>query len=213
MTRATISQLPPELKEALQSCRAWTPDCPVALSRLSLISSICYVDFNCVEHQDGELVVLDMVAPEVVQIFHELHQQQFPIAKMRSIHHYQGNDDLSMADNNTSCFCHRPIEGSSNPSMHSLGLAIDINPLQNPFVAFEPGNEHNPVIHPKASWQYLNRHNQKPGMVEAVVSIFARHGFTRWGGSWTTPIDYHHFEVPRIAAEKLVGMNPADGRR
>lgn len=109
-----------------------------------------------------------------------------------------------MADNNTSCFCHRPIEGSTIPSMHSYGLAIDINPVQNPFITFEPGNEHNPIIEPKEGWQFLNRHNQKPGMVEDVVSLFAEQGFVRWGGTWTTPIDFHHFEIPLNQAQRLI---------
>ncbi len=213
MAQATISQLPDDLAHAMQSCGAWTPDCPVPLARLSLISSIPYVDFDDKEHSDGELVVLDAVATQVASFFHQLHQRRFPIAKIRSIHHYQGSDELSMADNNTSCFCHRPIEGSSLASMHSYGLAIDINPVQNPFITFEPGNEHQPTIQPKEGWQYLNRHNQKPGMVEDIVPLMAEHGFFRWGGTWTTPIDFHHFEVTRTIAESLVRMDPADGRR
>ncbi|MBX9879272.1 MAG: M15 family metallopeptidase [Candidatus Obscuribacterales bacterium] len=204
MTQATISQIPPDFAAALQSCGAWSPDCPIPLTRLCLISSIPYVDFSNVEHNDGELVVLDVVAPRVAQIFHELYQRRFPIAKIRSIHHYQGNDELSMSDNNTSCFCHRPIEGSDKASMHSYGLAIDVNPVQNPFITFEPGNEHNPIIQPKESWQYLNRHNQKPGMVEGIVTVFAEHGFIRWGGSWTTPIDFHHFEIADDQAQTLL---------
>lgn len=201
---STISSLSEELKAAMIAANAWSLDCPIPLERLSLISDIRYVDFAGLECTDGELVVLDAVASSVRSLFNELYNRRFPIARMRLLHHYSGDDILSMEDNNTSCFCHRPIEGSSTPSMHSYGVAIDINPLQNPFVTFKPGNEHNPIIQPKAGWEYLNRHNQKPGMVESIVALFAEHDFVRWGGSWTTPIDFHHFEIPLSEAQALL---------
>lgn len=203
---ATITPLSEQLKSAMIAANVWQPDCPVPLDRLSLISEIQYVDFSGLERDNGELVVLDVVAHSVESLFAQLFVRRFPIARMRLMHHYNGNDVLSMEDNNTSCFCHRPIEGSLMPSMHSYGVAIDINPLQNPFVTFEPGHEHNPIIQPKAGWQYLNRHNQKPGMVEDAVLVFSRHGFNRWGGSWTTPIDFHHFEIPMSEVQALLAF-------
>ena len=213
MTLATISALPEELLTAMKGAQVWASGCPVPLERLSYLSSICYFDFSGKEHNDGELVVLDVVAPLVADIFGILHQKRFPISHLRSMHHYNADDLLSMADNNTSCFCHRPIEGSLIPSMHSFGLAIDLNPVQNPFIIFEPEKENQPTIYPREGWQFINRHNQKPGMVEDIVAIMAQHGFFRWGGRWTTPIDYQHFEVPRTIGELLLAMDIADGRR
>lgn len=209
----TTSPLPENLASAMIAAKVWTPDCPVPLQRLSLLSTITYVDLVGVEHTDGEIVVLDVVAPQVARIFDSLYTQRFPITNLRSMHYYQASDELSMEANNSSCFCHRPIEGSAVPSMHSYGLAIDINPLQNPFISFEPGAEDHPSVKPKDGWQFINRHNQKPGMVESIVPLMANNGFFRWGGRWTTPIDFHHFEVPHAIGELLITMTNADGRR
>lgn len=188
----------------MKATNVWTAKCPVPLDRLSLVTSINYVDFAGKDRNDGELMVLDVVAPSVVSLFQSLYERRFAIHQIRCAHHFQGDDLQSMSENNTSAFCDRPIEGTAMPSLHSYGLAIDINPVQNPIVVFPPGHEHMPAIQPESGWEYLNRANRKPGMVEDLVLVMAQHGFTRWGGSWTTPIDYHHFEVPRHIAEQLV---------
>jgi len=188
----------------------WTPACPVALERLASVT-INYVDFSGQEHDDGEIVVLDVVADSVKAIFDELFKLRFPIAQIRSVHNYSGDDELSMADNNSSCFNQRPIEGTDIVSIHSYGLAVDLNPAQNPYVIFdeEAGTA---KIYPKQGWSYLNRHNRKVGMVEEVVDIFAQHGFSIWGGRWTTPIDLHHFQTSRGLAEILARISHEDGK-
>lgn len=203
------SKLPTDLIEQLQSKNIWQPACPVDLNRLSLVT-VEYRDFDGVAHGDGELIVMDAVAPRVTRIFDELYQQDFPIQKIRSLHHYDGDDDRSMADNNTSCFNFRPIAGGKTVSIHGYGLAIDVNPLQNPYLTIKE-LEGIANIHPPAGWSFLNRGNQKPGMIEPVVQLFADHGFTIWGGRWTTPIDYHHFQTPRVVAELLCAMDEAEG--
>jgi len=207
-----ISPLPDELIKQMQSKNIWQPDCPVPLERLSLVT-IKFVDFENQIHEDGQLIVLDAVAPRVEQIFSTLFEQKFPIAKIKSLHHYDGDDDRSMADNNTSCFNYRRILGSKTVSMHGYGVAIDVNPLQNPYLTFEDDKPGIANIHPPAGWEFLNRKNQKPGMIEPIISIFESNGFTVWGGSWTTPIDYHHFQPPRIVAELATGMKPDDAAR
>jgi len=207
----TIRDLPVDLSAAMKDKRIWQPDCPVAMDRLALVT-VRYIDFDGVRHDDGELVVLDAVAPRVHQTFERLLELNFPINKIKSLHHYDGDDDKSMADNNSSAFNFRPIAGSKTVSMHGYGLAIDVNPLQNPFLTFDEtvGTAN---IHPSAGWQFINRHNQTPGMIEPVVSVFAENGFVVWGGSWTTPIDYHHFQPPRMVADLLVVLSREDGIR
>ncbi len=203
--------LPKELVTAMASTGVWKEGSPVPLERLSLVRT-SYFDFDGSEHHDGEIIVLDSAAHHASTAFRILHAEKFPIAKMRSLHHYNANDEASMTDNNTSCFCDRPIEGTDLTSLHSYGLAIDLNPLQNPFIYFdEPRGT--AAIHPQQGWEFLNRHNKKPGMIEDVVSIFAEQGFFIWGGRWTTPIDFHHVQPPRGVAELLMLMNVEQGHK
>ena len=102
-----------------------------------------------------------------------------------------------MQANNSSCFNFRKIDGSDLLSMHSYGLAIDINPVQNPFIQ-------NGTILPLAGKEYLERELIRKGMVEPIINIFNKYGFTVWGGDWTTPRDYHHFQYPRDQIELLI---------
>lgn len=208
---SSINSLDSDLAMQMRRHGIWQEDCPLPLNRLCTIQ-IRYVDFEGARHDDGQMVALDTAAPLIANIFERLFQENFPIAKLRSVHHYAGNDEDSMADNNSSCFSHRPIEGTSLASLHSYGLAIDLNPLQNPFVVFDE-EKGTACFHPSKGWEFNNRHNQKPGMVEKVVEIFAENGFFVWGGKWTTPIDYHHFQTPRGMAELLTLMDPSDGMR
>ncbi|MBX9668838.1 MAG: M15 family metallopeptidase [Candidatus Obscuribacterales bacterium] len=207
---SSIFRIPEQLDIQMRSTQIWRPECPVHIDRLARVP-VEFIDFESVVHRDGEIIVFDAVAERVSRIFQALFEMRFPIHRARSLHHYQGDDDLSMADNNSSCFNFRPIAGSSTVSMHGYGLALDINPLQNPFVRFDE-KEGTARISPLDGWQYLNRRNQKPGMVESIVQLFADNGFNVWGGSWTTPIDYHHFQPPRMVANILADLNLEEGR-
>ncbi len=188
---------------------------PVGCDRLSVVR-FPYVDFSGVHHDDGEIMVLAAVAPEVGQLFRRLHQRGFPLAHARLIDHYHGDDAASMQDNNTSAFNNRQITGGGPPSLHAYGLAIDINPLQNPFV--QPDRQGVVRVSPPAATNYLNRLAAKPGkparpgMAESVKALFAEYGFTVWGGYWDAPIDYQHFQFSRGFAEKLAAL-PAPAAR
>jgi D-alanyl-D-alanine carboxypeptidase len=118
---------------------------------------------------------------------------------------YDGDDDASMADNNTSAFNDRTIKGSASQSLHAYGLAIDLNPLQNPFVA--RGGK-TAQVEPTAGGEYLDRSNPRNGMAESVIEIFADHGFLIWGGGWRNPIDYQHFQVDRRLAKEVSADPP-----
>jgi len=207
---ATISPIPTEMANEMKAKGVWREGCPVSLDCLSLVT-VPYIDFEGTFHPDGEIVVLSSVAPQVASVFDALLAQKFPIAKMRPLHHYDGDDEASMADNNTSCFNYREMIGTGSLSMHSYGLAVDLNPQQNPYLVFEKGKEERPTIYPPAGWEFLNRHNQKTGMVEPIAELFADRGFVVWGGRWTTPIDYHHFQVPRGMATLLPILSVEDG--
>jgi hypothetical protein len=170
---------------------SWRPGCPVEPAQLRRVD-VDHIGFDGQTHR-GELIVHQDLVPEVIAIFEQLYRLGFPIEKIRTVDHYPGADDeLSMADNNTSAFNCRGIPGSDQWSPHAYGRAIDVNPLLNPCVyaggAFAPQN----------AAAYLDRGRTDPGLLhdgDPAVRVFTDRGW-RWGGAWTTPLDYQHFERP-----------------
>lgn len=138
----------------------------------------------------GELIINRRVADDVVEIFQELYEAKFPIDKIKIIDEYDASDELSMLDNNTSAFCYREVAGSDGKlSKHSYGIAIDINPIQNPYVK-------NNVVLPESGKTYLDRANVRKGMIvegDICYDAFKQRGWT-WGGEWNSLKDYQHFE-------------------
>lgn len=191
-------------------------DSPVPCSRLRIVY-FSYLGFDGKTHHDGEIMVLDAVADSVRGIFEELLQRRFPLARARLMHHYHGDDAASMRDNNSSSFNHRSLTGGGPLSLHAYGLAIDINPVQNPYIALNE-NGHASVA-PESGVRYLNRTAQRPGkaarhgLAEEAVQVFARHGFPVWGGDWDNPIDYQHFQVSRRLAERLLDLPPDQAQK
>lgn len=209
-TTFEISNLADTRKTQLKELKIWHDACPVSLDRLKLIN-FSYYDFNGNEQHDGELVILDAAAKRALHIFKELHALKFPIAKAHPMEHYKGNDEDSMADNNTSCYNCREITGGGGlPSIHAYGLAIDVNPVQNPFISFEEKGVCATKILPALAKDYINRTNLRPGMAEKIVELFKNNGFTIWGGKWNTPIDWQHFQPPRTLAQLLATMSSVD---
>ena len=203
-----IESLSADSKKIMTAKGVWKDQCPVSLNRLRIFN-FPYYDFNSIEHYDGKIVILDVVVNRVANIFKELHALKFPIYKAEVIENYNGDDEASMADNNSSCFNCREIVGGGLPSLHSYGLAIDINPIHNPYIMLEDStNKKRGIIKilPAAGYDYLNRTNIRPGMVEPIVPIFAKNGFPVWGGKWNTPIDWQHFQPSRAMAQLLALM-------
>lgn len=150
-----------------------------------------YIDFDGNTCQ-GELIVNESVADEVTEIFKELFNASYPIEKIRLIDDYNGDDNASMEDNNTSCFNYRNIDGQNTLSDHSLGIAIDINPLYNPYVRKNMGDRN---ILPANGTAYADRSMDFPHKItkdDICYKIFTSHGW-KWGGEWDSPIDYQHF--------------------
>lgn len=141
--------------------------------------------------QRGALVVNRDVVDDVIAIFADLLRQRYPIATMRTVDNYPGaEDELSMRDNNTSAFNCRPLPGSTAWSLHAYGRAVDVNPLINPYID-KAGD-----LQPATARQYLDRTRDEPGLLRAgspAVAAFTDRGW-RWGGAWSDPIDYQHFE-------------------
>jgi hypothetical protein len=125
-----------------------------------------------------------------VTVFGRLFTARFPILRMERIDRYGGDDNASMSANNTSSFNCREIAGGGPYSIHSWGKAIDINPVENPYVK-------GGVVLPPTGTSYLDREHVRPGMIvdgDLVVQAFADIGFS-WGGHWERLLDYQHFEV------------------
>lgn len=200
---------------SLRSTGVWDETCPIPLKRLRIVKAK-YWDFKGRSHANGEIMTLDAAAPYVMKIFDDLYEKKFPISKMVLMDVYRGDDNLSMDDNNTSCFNHRPIEGSKKLSLHAYGLAIDINPIQNPYITFPYKDPAIAIYNPHAGRQYANRLQNRPdkpfryGMVEQIKDVFSHYGFPIWGGNWDSPIDYHHFQVSRLLAELLAEMESTE---
>ncbi|MCM1156268.1 MAG: M15 family metallopeptidase [Roseburia sp.] len=157
--------------------------------------SVLYYDFNG-EPQSGELICNKGIAQDLVEIFYELYQNEYQIEKIRLIDEYQGDDTASMADNNTSCFNYRVVDGTTSLSKHALGCAIDINPFYNPYVVFNRGENGETYISPAGSEIYADRSREFPYKIDEndlCYRLFKKHGFV-WGGNWNSCKDYQHFQ-------------------
>lgn len=145
----------------------------------------------------GEMVVNKAIADDVIEIMQELFLAAYPIEKMRLVDYYDADDEKSMTDNNSSAFNWRYIKGSTKLSNHSTGMAVDINPLYNPYYLSRRGRE---TIQPQSGKPYLDRTSDYPYKMEVgdlCYELFSSHGFI-WGGDWESPKDYQHFEKPSL---------------
>jgi hypothetical protein len=187
---------------------------PVPCARLRIVEFAHY-DFDG-EVRKGELVVIDAIAENVRQLAEELYRKRFPITKAVSIDAYDGDDDRSGKDDNTSAFNHRMTYRSPTISLHSYGAAIDINPSRNPYITLEKDGKI--TVEYPASRAHMNRARVRPGKpnrlgyAEDVVDDFARHGFTSWGGDDDNPVNYQHFQLPRTLGVKLSEKAPSEAR-
>jgi hypothetical protein len=198
----------PALCAEMRSHHVMSSGAPVGCDRLRVVR-FDYIGFDDLLHDDGEIMVMDAVADQVHDSFAALRKLEFRIERAQLINRYDGDDDRSMADNNTSAFNHRTVLGTRSLSMHAYGLAVDINPKHNPYV--ERGPQGRAAVYPPAGAKYLDRSKYAPeqrlrlGMAEAAIDVFADHGFLVWGGHWRNP-DYQHFQVSRMLAGKLARL-------
>lgn len=179
-----------DIKERIYGL-SYKTDCTIPYEDLRYIS-VRYYDFDN-QVQTGEIICNKAIAQDLVEIFYELYCNEYQIDKIRLVDEYQADDDLSCADNNTSCFNFRTVDGTATLSKHAQGLAIDINPFQNPYVTYPNGKER---ISPAGSEPYADRSSGLPHIItenDLCYRLFTAHGFT-WGGHWKTLKDYQHFQ-------------------
>jgi hypothetical protein len=199
------NSIPPDLAARMRGL-SWHEGCPVPIESLRLLH-VKYLGFDGTE-QIGQIVVHEILANEVLNIFREILEAGFPIERMQTIENYSGSDELSMAANNSSAFnCRANTTTGRGFSKHSYGFAIDINPIHNPYAkpqvdiagklvhpidgSFDP-----PRVEPEAGRAFLDRREPKPGMIlkeNAVYRAFTSRGWI-WGGEFEGRTDYQHFE-------------------
>ena len=186
----TKSEITEPVKQRINGL-SYKADCTVPYSDLRYLV-VSYVDFNG-EDKTGEIICNKAIADDLLDIFKNLYAARYQIDKIRLVDEYMADDDLSCADDNTSCFNYRTVQGSTNLSKHALGLAIDINPFYNPYVTYPGGKIR---ITPPGSEKYADRSAAFPHKIDKndlAYKEFTAHGFT-WGGDWKNLKDYQHFQ-------------------
>lgn len=176
-----------------EAVRKWAPPW---IKRKQSIVDVLYYSFDGMIHK-GQVVMDERLTGDIRKVFNVALETRFPVQSVIPISHDKfhrngkyNSDGASMKLNNTSCFNYRRATGSKNLSMHSYGYAIDINPVQNPYIKKRTVFPHGAVYDPR-----------KPGTLTRdcpVVKTFISLGWT-WGGNWKSLKDYQHFEkvLPR----------------
>ncbi|HUF01709.1 MAG TPA: M15 family metallopeptidase [Gaiellaceae bacterium] len=183
--RGTISRI-----DAAQAKRmtgvSWRRGCPVPLRDLRLLR-LSHWGFDG-RRRTGRLVVHRDVARDLVTVFRRLYQARFPIRRMVPVDAYGASDFRSIEADNTSAFNCRFVEGTHRWSEHAYGRAIDVNPIENPYVSGGRTSH-------RASIPYVDRSRRRPGMAvegSVLVRAFDAIGWG-WGGRWSGVKDYQHF--------------------
>ncbi len=151
---------------------------------------ILFYDFEN-EVQEGEIICNKAIRDDLLEVFQELYEAKYQLCSVRLVDDFDANDEMSMEANNTSCFNYREIRDTGVLSRHGLGLAIDINPLNNPCVI---GDSYEPLT----AGEFVDRSkdfDHKIDEDDLAYKLFTEHGFF-WGGSWKSVKDYQHFEIP-----------------
>jgi len=171
--------------------RSYRKDCTTERSSLAYVH-ILHKDAEG-NVKEGEIVCSRKIAGDLLDIFRTLYDKNYPIEKVCLVDDYEGDDEASMADNNSSCFNFRTVPGKTKLSRHAYGRAIDINPLYNPYIHMRNGEK---VIEPENGAMYADRSRDFPYKItegDLCWRLFTEHGFT-WGGSWNSSKDYQHFQ-------------------
>ena len=190
--QAYIYDISPNLKKKMIKDNSWRKGCPVDTIDLRYLK-LTHINFDG-KDTVGELIVHKNISDNMVSVMKELYTIGYPINQMRLVSEFKGNDWQSIEAGNTSAFNCRKATGSKKWSKHSYGRAIDINPIENPYVS------RNGYISHKASIKYKKRrHIEDTPSDRAVLLkndkatlIFKKYGFT-WGGDWKSVKDYQHF--------------------
>ena len=183
----------PDSVWALMQGKSWHKELPCPPRETLAYLTVPFRDFAG-KNQLGELIVTKSQAKNVVAIFDKIYDSnEFRIEKMKLVDVYNGDDDASTADNNTSAFNCRYVAKTKLLSSHARGTAIDINPVQNPYVVFKSGKPVKPD-------PYDEKNERKASVVGLIVEggvvdkAFAAQKWA-WGGRWKSKKDFQHFSA------------------
>ena len=175
--------------------KSYKKGCPLPLDELRYLH-VLHKDLSG-KTLEGELICNVKIAEPLIDIFTKLYAENYPIEKIRLIDEYDADDELSMRDNNSSCFNFRYVSFTNRISLHGYGLAVDINPLYNPYIKTVDGKK---IIAPDNSADFEDRAKNFPYKItedDLCCKLFAAHGFI-WGGNcWDDEKDYQHFFIER----------------
>jgi hypothetical protein len=187
--KGSIERIDADLRERMTGS-SWRRGCPVPLRNLRLLR-VNHRGFDGKTHR-GYLVVHADASREILGVMRKLFERRFAIRRMRLVDAYGADDHRSMNADNTSAFNCREVAGSPGVwSQHAYGRAIDVNPIENPYVT---SGGH---VSPPAGRPFADRSRHRKGMINRrgfVVKAFARAGW-KWGGNWYGTKDYQHFSA------------------
>ena len=184
----SIAPISPALARQMAGV-SWRRGCPVLLSELRVVT-VTHHGFDGADYE-GTLIVNSDVAPAILRVLRRLYGEGFPIRRMAPVDAYGGSDYRSIEADNTSAFNCRFVDGTRRYSEHAYGRAVDINPIENPYVTTAGTTSH------RASRPYVRRLPFRPGMAaegRALVRAFDAIGW-EWGGRWSGAGDYQHFSA------------------
>ena len=196
-----VSRIDPAIFARIKG-RSYKEDCTLPLEDLRYLR-LLHKDLTG-ETLLGEMICNAAIAADIIDIFQTLYKENYPIEKIRLVDEYNADDEGSMEDNNSSCFNFRRISHTTKVSKHGLGVAVDINPLYNPYIKYVEGKR---ILEPATAEKYLNRDLSFPYKIDEnslCCKLFIKHGF-EWGGNWTDRKDYQHFELPDRVMQAMYG--------
>ena len=182
-----VSQPIPETIKARMQGKSMKDNATIGYDQLRYLT-LPYYDFSGTIRK-GEVVCNKAIAHDLLCIFRALFTREYPLCSVRLVDDFDADDETSMRANNTSCFNYRNVPGTNALSRHALGMAIDINPLQNPYIK---GSR----VYPATATEYVDRTRDFPHKIDDddfCKEVFSSFGFS-WGGDWRNSKDYQHFE-------------------
>ena len=182
-----VSQSIPEAVKARMQGKSMPDNATIGFDELRYLT-LYHFDYEG-KIKQGEMVCNQAIAHDLLSIFKTLFAEAYPIYSIRLVDDFDADDEASMQANNTSCFNYRTMVGAKMISKHAMGMAVDVNPLQNPCI------KHGRV-HPETAKDYVDRTQDFPHKIDKddfCKKVFSSHGFS-WGGNWGGSKDYQHFE-------------------
>ena len=207
-----IEDLTQKMQIELINSGTWNDSCPVQLNRLK-IANIKYRSNKDIINKNGQLIVLDVVAPETLKLFKKLFKKNIFIEKINNPSEYKTHKDSLLDNTSLSFICDK--DDLMNDILNGYGVAFDINPIYNPALTFfsQDGKNESYIVVSTKSLRFVNRNLKHHMMNEKIVSIFSDYGFNDWGGNRDYNSNFQYFSVNKVVTKLLLEMNADDARK